>query len=88
MPNMQHVHGVAFDREQDAVDMRSSTVEKLTELDGRVRILWSERATRRETHQGGDDGSEREEPPLSRFASLLRSEPVIDRRDVAFGLIR
>jgi hypothetical protein len=45
MPDMKHLHHVAFDREQDAIGVRSTTIEQLANFYGRVSILRSQRAT-------------------------------------------
>jgi hypothetical protein len=34
VPDVEHLHHVAFDGEQDAIDVRSSAVEQLTDFDG------------------------------------------------------
>lgn len=48
MTNMEYLHGVLFDREQDSVDVRLSTVQSLTHFNRRVTILWGQGATGRE----------------------------------------
>jgi hypothetical protein len=87
MPDMQHLDGVAFYGEQDAVDMWLSTVEELTQFNGRIWILRSERATGGNTRQRRDCCSECYEPALPSRSSMLRSEPLVYGGNVPFGLI-
>ena len=46
MPDVEDAHGFAFNSKKDAIHMRLSTVEELTQFNGRVRILRSQRAAR------------------------------------------
>jgi hypothetical protein len=87
MADMEHLHGVAFDGEQDAIDMWLPTVQQLAQFNGRVWILRSELAPRGELRQGVDRLFEVYEPTFSGVPGLLRSEPLVYGRNVAFRLI-
>jgi hypothetical protein len=45
MPDMKHLHDVAFDREEDAIGVRSTAIQQLANFYGRVSALRSQRAT-------------------------------------------
>jgi hypothetical protein len=34
MPNVKHLHDVAFDSEQDAIEVRAATIQKVTHVNG------------------------------------------------------
>ena len=34
MPNVEYLHQVAFDRKQDAIDVRAATIEKVAHFNG------------------------------------------------------
>lgn len=71
MSDVKHLDHVALDRKQDSINMRPLPVEQLSNLDRRVPILWSQRATRRKIGQRADGASEGYEPALAGVASLL-----------------
>ena len=87
MSDVQHLHEIRLNGKQDAIDVRSATVEELTHLNGRISILRGQRATSGKIREGCDSRSECCEPTFTRVPSLLGSEPVVDRRDVALGLV-
>ena len=87
MPDVEYLHGAAVDGEQDAIDMWLSTVEKLTQFNGRIGILRCHVAAGGKVRQGGDCCSESSEPALSRVSRLARVEPVVYGGNIAFGLI-
>lgn len=87
MPDMEHLHCVAFEGEQDAIDMWLPTVKQLTQFNGRIWILRSELAPRGELRQGVDGLREGYEPTLSGVPGLLRSEPFVYGGNVPFRLI-
>ena len=87
MPDMEHLHGVAFDGEQDAIDMWLPTVQQLAKFNGRVWILRSELAPRGELRQGVDGLLEFYEPTFAGVPGRLRSEPLVYGGNVPFRLI-
>src|SRR5437762_2116724 len=86
MSDVEHLNRLAFDREQDSVDMRSLAVEQVPNFNGRVAILWSQRAAGWKAGQRGDGRPKRYEPVCGRVSGLLRSEPIMNLGDVALGL--
>jgi hypothetical protein len=34
MPNVEHLHDVAYDRKQDSINVRAATIEKVTHVNG------------------------------------------------------
>ena len=81
MTHVQHLHDVAFDCEEDSIDVRLPAVQELTDFYRRVSTFGSYWTTPRKVRERVDCFAEGYKPALTSISRLLRVEPVINCED-------
>ena len=72
VPDMEHMHGIPLDGEQDAEDIPPRAIEQLPDFFSKMPALRRERAPRREVFQRVDRFDKPDKPPGSGLGSVFR----------------
>ena len=85
MADMEDVHRVLLDGEQDSVDVRPAAVKKLSDLERKPIVFRSQATSLRKTLERLYGLLQSEEPAESRFPGLLAEQPFQNRLCFAFA---
>lgn len=85
MPDVEHMHGVALDSEENAVHVVARAVEELPYFLREMFVFRGQRTTRGKLIQGVDGLDDPRKPPRGSLRGVV-AFPEIRRFDVRFGL--